>query len=79
MKSRDNMKRSSTFGLAASFPSLLLLLYLALHATEGWQLLVVAVLTSCFVVAWLRRSGAGLIASYILTGALTGWVAWVNI
>jgi hypothetical protein len=73
------MKRPSAFALAAYFPSLLLLLYLALHATEGWQLLVVAVLTACFVVASRRRSGAGLIASYILTGALTGWVAWVNV
>jgi len=73
------MKRPSDFGLAASFPSSLLLLYLALRATEGWQLLVVAGLTSCFVVMWRRRSGAGLIASYLLAGALTGWVAWVNI
>ena len=73
------MKRPSAFSLAASIPSLLLLLYLTLHVTEGWQLLVVAVLTFCFVVAWQRRSGAGLIASYILTSALTGWVAWVNI
>ncbi len=73
------MQRPSVFALAVAFPSSLLLLYLAMHATEGWQLLVVAAFLGCFVASWLRHSRAALAASYVVTCALCGWVAWVNL
>ena len=73
------MQRPSTFALAVAFPSSLLLLYLAMHATEGWQLLVVAAFLGGFVASWLWRSKAALAASYAVTCALSGWVAWVNL
>ena len=73
------MQRLSIFALAVVFPSSLLLLYLLLHVTEGWQLLVVALFGGCFVASWLHRSKAALIASYIFTFALSSWVAWVNL
>jgi hypothetical protein len=73
------MKRPSTFALATAFPSSLFLLYLAIHVTEGWQFLVVAGFMSCFIVAWRQHSSAWLVAGYVVTGALTSWVAWVNL
>jgi hypothetical protein len=73
------MKRPSLFALAVAFPSSLLLLYLATHATEGWQLLIVAVFLAGFVASWLRHSKAVLAASYAVTCSLSAWVAWVNL
>jgi len=73
------MQRISMFALAVVFPSSLLLLYLAMHITEGWQLLMVAVFGGCFVASWLRHSKAALAASYVVTCALSSWVAWVNL
>jgi hypothetical protein len=73
------MHRLSIFALAVVFPSSLLLLYLFLHVTEGWQLLVVALLGGGFVTSWVRRSKAALTASYAFTLALSSWVAWVNL
>jgi hypothetical protein len=73
------MKRPSTFALATALPSSLLLVYLAMHVTEGWQFFVVAAFTSCFIVAWRQHSKVWLVAGYALTGALTSWVAWVNL
>jgi hypothetical protein len=76
---RLNMQRSTAFSLAAFLPSSLLLLYLAMHVTEGWQLLVVAGFLSGFIASWLRRSKLGLAASYTLTGSFSAWVVWVNL
>ena len=73
------MQRISAFALATVFPSVLLLLYLAGHTTEGWQLIVVALLAGCFVVSWLWRSKTALTVGYIFTCALSSWVAWVNL
>ncbi|TMH75452.1 MAG: hypothetical protein E6H52_09335 [Betaproteobacteria bacterium] len=73
------MRRPSTFALATAFPSSLLLLYLAMHTTEGWQFFVVAGFMSCFIAAWRRHSKAWLVAGYVVTVALTSWVAWVNL
>jgi hypothetical protein len=61
------------------FPSLPLLIYLAAHTTEGWQLLVVAAFLACFVVSWLQRSKAMLVASYAVTSGLSAWVVWANL
>jgi len=73
------MQRPSAFALAAAFPSSLLLLYLATHASEGWQLLVVAAFLGGFVASWLQHSKAALAASYAVTCALCAWVVWVNL
>lgn len=73
------MNRASTVLLLAAAPGLALLLYLALHATEGWQLLVVAAFLACFVTAGIRASKAILIFSYALTCSLSLWVVWVNL
>ena len=73
------MQRSLTFSLATLFPSLLLLSYLALHATEGWQLLVVGAFLAGFVLSWLRNSNALLGASYVVTAGLFAWVLWANL
>jgi len=73
------MQRPSAFALAVAFPSSLLLLYLATHATEGWQLLVVLAFLGCFVASWLRHSRTTLAASYAITCALCAWVVWVNL
>lgn len=73
------MQRSTAFSLLAAFPSSLLLLYLGLHVTEGWQLLVAASFLAAFVVSWFRQSRLGLAASYSVTGALFAWVVWVNL
>jgi hypothetical protein len=72
------MKRLPAFTLATAFPSSLLLFYLATHATEGWQLLVVAAFMSCFIAAWRQHSKVWLAVGYLLTGGLASWVAWVN-
>jgi hypothetical protein len=74
-----HMQRPSSFAQIAAFPSSLLLLYLAAHATEGWQLLVVAAFSACFVASWRRQSKAALAASYAVTCALAAWVAWANL
>jgi hypothetical protein len=63
----------------AAVPGGPLLIYLTLHATEGWQLLVVAAFLACFVIACLRTSKPLLIVSYTLTCSLRAWVAWVNL
>ena len=73
------MQRPSMFMLAIVFPSLPILIYLAAHATEGWQLVVVAAFLAGFVVAWLRKSKAMLVASYAATCSLFAWVVWVNL
>ena len=73
------MKLPSTFALIVAFPSSLLLIYLAIHVTEGWQLLVVGAFFGCFVASWLMRSKAILSASYAMTLALAAWVGWVNL
>ncbi len=73
------MNRASTLLLIAALPGVALLIYLALHATEGWQLLVVAAFLACFVMAWLRASKAILILSYAITCSLSAWVVWVNL
>jgi hypothetical protein len=73
------MKIPSTFALIVAFPSSLLLIYLALHATEGWQLLVVGAFFGCFGAAWLMHSKVILSASYAMTIALAAWVASVNL
>jgi hypothetical protein len=73
------MQRSITFSLLAAFPSLVLLAYLAAHATEGWQLLVVASFVLGFVVSWLRSSKTWLAASYLATAALFAWVLSANL
>jgi len=72
------MQRFSLFAIVVLFPSSLLLLYVAMHITEGWQLLVVALFGGCFVASWVRHSKAALTASYAFTLALSSWVAWVN-
>jgi hypothetical protein len=73
------MKAPSMFSLLVGFPSSILLIYLALHATEGWQLLVVCTFFGCFLASWLMRSKFALAGSYAMTVALAGWVAWVNL
>ncbi|MEP6484208.1 MAG: hypothetical protein ABJB01_07145 [Rudaea sp.] len=73
------MKFPSTFSLVVAFPSSLLLVYLAMHATEGWQLLIVAAFVGCFVASWLKHSKAFLSASYAMTIALAAWVGWANL
>jgi MFS superfamily sulfate permease-like transporter len=73
------MQRPTSFSLMAFLPSSLILLYLALHATEGWQLLVVAAFLTGFIASWIGRSKLGLVASYAFTIALSAWVAWVNL
>ncbi len=73
------MPRSIVFSMAALLPGALLLTYLAMHASEGWQLLVVAAFLLCFAGAWLRKSRALLVASYAMTVGLSCWVAWVNL
>lgn len=73
------MQRSLTFSLLAACPSLLLLSYLAAHATEGWQLLVVATFLLGFVVSWFRKSKTLLVASYLVTAGLFAWVLSVNL
>jgi hypothetical protein len=73
------MQRPSVLMLAISLPSLPILIYLAAHATEGWQLVVVAAFLSGFVVAWLRKSMAMLVASYAAACSLLAWVVWVNL
>lgn len=72
------MKLTWTFGLIVGFPSSLLLIYLALHATEGWQLLVVGTFVGCFVASWLMHSKSILSARYAMTIALASSVALVN-
>lgn len=72
------MKLPSTFALIVAFPSPLLLIYLAMHATEGWQLLVVGAFLGCFVASWRMHSKSVLSASYAMTIALAAWVSWVN-
>lgn len=57
------MQRSIAFSLLTAFPCLLLLSYLATHATKGWQLLVVAAFFLGFGVSWLLKSQALLVAS----------------
>jgi hypothetical protein len=73
------MQRSIAFSPLAAFPSLLLLTYLAAHATEGWQLLVVASFFLGFIVSWLRRSKTLLAVSYLATAGLFAWVLSVNL
>jgi hypothetical protein len=73
------MKRLSTFALSVAFPSSLLLIYLAMHATEGWQLLVVGAFFGCFVASWMKHSKIILSATYAMTIALAAWVASVNL
>jgi MFS superfamily sulfate permease-like transporter len=73
------MQRSTAFSLAAFFPSSVLLVYLAMHTTEGWQLIVVAAFLAGFIASWLRRSKLGLLASYVVTATFSLWVAWVNL
>ena len=68
------MTRSTLLLIATAFPSSALLLYLATHATEGWQLLVVALFASGFVCSWLKRSQLLLAASYVVTLGLCGVV-----
>jgi hypothetical protein len=72
------MQRSLTFSILTAFPSALLLLYLAAHVSEGWQLLVVAAFLSGFIVSWLRNSKTLLVASYLVTSGLFAWVLSVN-
>jgi hypothetical protein len=72
------MQRSVATSLAL-LPAFVLLSYLAIHATEGWQLLVVASFLLGVVVSWLRRPKSWLIASYVATSALFGWVLSVNL
>lgn len=73
------MTRPSPLRVAAAFPSSILLLYLSMHVTEGWQLLVVALFGAGFVSAWLRHSPLLLVASYVLTTCLCGWVVVANL
>ena len=73
------MKLLSTFALIVAFPSSLLLIYLAMHATEGWQLLIVTAFFGCFVASWLKHSKVILSASYAMTIALAAWVGWINL
>jgi len=70
--------RPSVVAFARVLPSLPVLIYLAMHVTEGWQLLVVATLLFGFVAAWYRRSTADLVVSYVVTFSLFAWVVWVN-
>ncbi|HEX9139992.1 MAG TPA: hypothetical protein VF848_09395 [Steroidobacteraceae bacterium] len=79
MDFRTQTPNPTAFAVAALLPSSLLLLYLALHATEGWQLLVVAAFLAGFIVSWRRRSIYGLTAAYAAAIALSAWVAWVNL
>jgi len=72
------MRASMIFAILAVFPSSLLLTYLAMHVTEGWQFMIVCAFLSLFVVAWLRRSRGGLAIGYALTVALSVWVFSVN-
>ena len=67
------------FSLIAAFPSSLLLAYLAMHATEGWQLMVVVGFAAGFLLSWRRHSSFGLVTSYVMTTMLSTWVVWVNI
>jgi hypothetical protein len=73
------VQRSLSFSILTVFPSVLLLLYLAAHVSEGWQLLVVAAFLSGFIVSWLRNSKTLLVASYLVTSALFAWVLSVNL
>jgi hypothetical protein len=73
------MQRSTAFSLAAFVPSSVLIVYLAMHTTEGWQLLVVAGFLAGFIASWLRLSKVGLFASYLVTGTFSLWVVWVNL
>lgn len=73
------MQRSFTLSLLAALPALLLLSYLAVHVTEGWQLLVVGGFLLGFVVSWLRKSKALLAASYVATASLFAWVLSANL
>ena len=73
------MRFPSTFAIIAGFPSSLLLIYLAVHVTEGWQLLIIGVFVGCFVAAWLKHSTVILVTSYAVTIALTAWVGWANL
>ncbi len=72
------MIRPSPLLVATAFPSTLLLLYLSMHVTEGWQLLVVGMFAVGFLASWLRRSRWVLAASYLLTVGLCSWVVAVN-
>jgi hypothetical protein len=73
------MHRSIAFSLLTAFPGLLLLSYLAAHAREGWQLLVVGAFLLGFIVSWLRNAKAWLVASYSVTASLFAWVVSVNL
>ena len=73
------MKLPSIFALIAAFPSSLLLIYLAVHTTEGWQIIVVGAFVGFFVAAWFMHSKAILSASYAATVALAAWVGWANL
>jgi hypothetical protein len=72
------LQRPLMGALAMTVPSLPILIYLAVHATEGWQLLVVAALLAGFVVALIRRSRIDFAISYVATFSLFAWVVWVN-
>lgn len=72
------MKHTSTFEWIVGFLSSLLLIYLAMHGTDGWQLLVVGAFVGCFVAFWLMYSKPILSARYAMTIALAPRVALVN-
>lgn len=73
------MQRPTASWLLAALPGLLVSTYLAVHATEGWQLLVVGAFLSGFAVSCLRNSKALLVVSYLATAGLFAWVLSVNI
>ncbi|MES1190307.1 MAG: hypothetical protein ABUS47_04425 [Steroidobacter sp.] len=73
------MRRLPLFSIIAAFPSALLLVYLAAHATEGWQLIVVAGFAAGFGIAWRQQSRPVLLTSYAATTLLSLWVFWANI
>ena len=71
-------QRVSWGAMASILPSFPALTYLALHATEGWQLLVVGALLLGFVVSLMRRSRIDLAVAYVLTLGLFAWVFRLN-
>lgn len=73
------MHRPTSLWLLAIVPAVPVLAYLATHATEGWQLLVVVSFFLGFVVSWLRTSKAMVLASYLVTAGLFAWVLSVNL
>lgn len=73
------MHRSASLWLLAMLPAVPALAYLVTHATEGWQVLVVAGFFLGFVVSWLRTSKTLLLASYLVTASLFAWVLSVNL